>query len=280
MLDNISASIDSIRQPEYTGENRCSTCTVVNLTMSVIVSGLVALVSPVLAMGLFVFFVSVIYLRGYLVPGTPALTMRYLPSRAKQYFQTHETSLDRDITAITDSGELNIEQFLRDAGVLTECNDADDLCLTDEFRNEWRDAADCLESDEKIRTAVANLLGVEAPKINLETETHIVGSHEETVVIADNIEVARWESRGAMLVDLAASEILIDHHPAWASLDAELAGDVLLRLRVFLEKCPFCGGRVTMEETTYDGCCGPEYTVEATCIDCGELLIRPPEQML
>jgi len=280
VLDDASTAIGDLRRPEYTGENRCLPCTVVNLAISAVVAGLAALVSPALGVVLFVFSAGVIYLRGYLMPGTPSLTARYLPESAKQYFGTHATSADGGIAGAKEDGNVDDEQFLRDAGVLTECEDFDDLCLTDEFRSEWRDAADRLASDEAARAALADLVGVDTERIDVKTGTNAIGAHEETVVTAGGMEVARWESRGAMLADLATAATLAERQPAWSSLDFEQTGSVLLHLRVFLETCPLCGGHVSMGKTTYDGCCGPEYTVEATCTDCGEFLIRPPEQRL
>ena len=70
--------VTSLRNPEHTGENRCVPCTVVN----VVISAAVALVVGVaLAVCL-----AAVYLRGYLVPGTPTLTTRYLPDRVLALF--------------------------------------------------------------------------------------------------------------------------------------------------------------------------------------------------
>lgn len=280
MLDKVLNILGNIRRPEYTGENRCLPCTVVNLVISVVVCGLAALVSSALAVVLFVVFVSIIYLRGYIVPGTPTLTARYLPATAKQYFESHAATTSGVTAEIDVTGEIDKEQFLRDASVVKEYDDAADLCLTKEFYVEWRKAADRLGSNEAARAVLAELVDSETEKIDFKTGTNVVGAHEEIIVTADSIEVARWESRGAMLADLATAATLEERHPSWSGLSVEQAGSLLMHLRVFLETCPLCGGRVSMDEATYDGCCGPEYAVEAKCTDCGELLIRPPEQIL
>ncbi len=78
--------LDDLKQPEYTGENRCLPCTVVNLAIAAVVGWLVARrnrVAGVLAVGI---SVALIYLRGYLVPGTPTLTKRYLPASVLRAF--------------------------------------------------------------------------------------------------------------------------------------------------------------------------------------------------
>ncbi|ADD05402.1 uncharacterized protein Nmag_1828 [Natrialba magadii ATCC 43099] len=68
-----------IHKPEYTGENRCLPCTIVNLVIAGILAVAAAVVSPLLAIVVVALSVTAIALRGYLVPGTPSLTKRYFP---------------------------------------------------------------------------------------------------------------------------------------------------------------------------------------------------------
>lgn len=78
--------IKTLRQPEYTGENRCKPCTLLNLTIAVILSSVIARKSKLggaLAIGV---SIAHIYLRGYLVPGTPTVTKRYLPPAVLRWF--------------------------------------------------------------------------------------------------------------------------------------------------------------------------------------------------
>lgn len=83
---------ETIRRPEYTGENRCMPCTVLNLIVGAAMSGLLALtVSPVAGgLGLVV-SVAAIYLRGYLVPGTPTIMARYPPPSVGGVWQAAHT---------------------------------------------------------------------------------------------------------------------------------------------------------------------------------------------
>jgi len=96
-----SSVLDSLRQPEHTGENRCVPCTVLNLAIAVVVSVLAGRRRR--ALGLFVLGVSValIYLRGYLVPGTPALTKRYLPASVRTAFGKHPVEKRKEPETIT-----------------------------------------------------------------------------------------------------------------------------------------------------------------------------------
>jgi len=76
--------LDRLRQPEYTGDDRCLPCTVLNVAVAVVVSALLGRRQR--ALGILVLGVSLaaIYLRGYLVPGTPELTDRYLPESVRR----------------------------------------------------------------------------------------------------------------------------------------------------------------------------------------------------
>ncbi|ELY46370.1 hypothetical protein [Natronorubrum sulfidifaciens] len=78
--------VDDLKQPAYTGENRCGPCTILNLLIAGAVGSLLARKSRfggLLAVGV---SIVLIYLRGYLVPGTPTLTKRYLPPEILRWF--------------------------------------------------------------------------------------------------------------------------------------------------------------------------------------------------
>ncbi|QZA88520.1 hypothetical protein K0C01_12175 [Salinarchaeum sp. IM2453] len=73
--------INWIRQPEYTGENRCYPCTIVNTGIAFVLGGLAATVSLTLGGIILGLSFLAIYARGYLIPGTPQLTQTYFPDR-------------------------------------------------------------------------------------------------------------------------------------------------------------------------------------------------------
>ena len=50
--------VDRFQQLEYTGENRCTPCTAVNLVIAVVVSALATVVSTVGGLGVFVLLVG------------------------------------------------------------------------------------------------------------------------------------------------------------------------------------------------------------------------------
>lgn len=78
--------VDVLHQPEYTGENRCEACTVVNVIIAAVLSAIVARKSKLAAVVTAGISAALIYLRGYLVPGTPTLTKRYLPPSVLRLF--------------------------------------------------------------------------------------------------------------------------------------------------------------------------------------------------
>ena len=76
---SVRSALEEIRQPEYTGENRCVPCTIANFAITAVFAAAVALVSVPLSLGFVVAALGSIWLRGYLVPKTPELTKRYFP---------------------------------------------------------------------------------------------------------------------------------------------------------------------------------------------------------
>ncbi|MFB6102281.1 MAG: hypothetical protein ABEJ73_06905 [Haloplanus sp.] len=257
----MSVSVSSLRQPEYTGENRCIPCTIVNLVIAVVVSGLVAVVSPPVAAILFAASVAAIYLRGYLVPGTPTLTKRYLPESVLKLFDKHETP---DPPSIGD--DADIESFLLEVDAVEECREGTDLCLTDGFREAWYDRIEHLRDRDDIDEGVAALfegLDIDPDRVRVES----YGDAYEAYI--DETRVGQWESRAAYLDDLAAEAELRERHPGWHRLGFDARTEVLGSLRLWLERCPSCGGPVTLGEETVESCCRSIDVIAATCESCG-----------
>lgn len=84
--------LTAVRRPEYTGDNRCLPCTVVNVVLAGLLTAAAAFVAPPLGIAVAAASLTSIYLRGYLVPKTPELTKRYLPARVHAWFETAGTS--------------------------------------------------------------------------------------------------------------------------------------------------------------------------------------------
>ena len=136
MSATLPGFLERLRQPEYTGENRCLPCTVVNAIIAgALAAAATLLVTPVGGGVVLVLSLAAIYLRGYLVPGTPELTKRYLPDRVLRLFDKAPD--------LPDPGEtVDVEGYLLDAGVLeavmlnpegyvAECT-GDNICIVRE----------------------------------------------------------------------------------------------------------------------------------------------------
>lgn len=75
----MGTALDRYKNQSYTGENRCTPCTVVNVALAAALGVGLGVVAPPVGAAAFVVGLGSIYFRGYLVPGTPELTKRYFP---------------------------------------------------------------------------------------------------------------------------------------------------------------------------------------------------------
>lgn len=274
---SLSTSFDGLRRPEYTGENRCLPCTVVNLVIAIALGGGVAALfviagrgteQAVLSGGVVVAAsAGLIYLRGYLIPGTPTLTKRYMPPWLLRLFGKAPDPV-RD-----DRGNVDVESFLLKADVIGECPDRDDLCLAESFEAAWRDRIDAMrdgDSGEPIDPGIGDF--VERGEVNGEIDLDDVTFEERGgsyVATLDGRRVATWESRPAYLADAAAAAELRSRSPGWRVLGFQDRTEVAGSLRLWLERCPNCEGAVTMDQETVQSCCHERQVLAATCDDCG-----------
>ncbi|MFB6069129.1 MAG: hypothetical protein ABEJ90_04300 [Halobacterium sp.] len=270
----VGRAVDAVRRPEYTGENRCLPCTVLNLAL-VAAAGValgVALTPPAGATVLVV-GVLLVAVRGYVVPGTPTLTARYLPDRVHAWFEHGPDAAVPGEAAVENPGDADIEfdpeRILVDVGALAPCRDGDDLCLDSLFRAEWRaamaPAADDL--DAAFHTMLPE--DVDAPA-NVETRGEAVSG-----VVADT-RVAQWPSRAAFVADAAGAVALSAADPNWDDRGFDEQTRLLAGLRLWLEQCSVCDGRVELGEDTVESCCRSMPVVAASCTACGARIFEAP----
>ena len=278
----MSGAISRLRQPEYTGENRCLPCTVVNALIAVALGGTVVaagvttgrvglgLVAGAALTGLSLVTIS---LRGYLVPGTPTLTKRYFPPWLLALFGK-ETADEFAGTAGTGSAEptpdaeqLDPEAVLVGVGALTECADGEDLCLTPGFREAWEAGVE--QARDADRDALLSVLGVSGA-----AETEEFGDAFRLVV--DGQEAGRWESRAAFLADLGAARALEARYEGWSDLPVRARGQLLSGLRLFIDTCPTCAGAPEFGTETVESCCSTRQVAAVACPDCGARLFETP----
>ncbi|NHN57729.1 MULTISPECIES: hypothetical protein [Halorussus] len=254
----IERLFETVRQPAYTGENRCAPCTLVNLLLAGIASAALAVVSPVVGAAAFAASALVVYLRGYLVPGTPALTERYLPASVLDLFGKAPSSVDRapsDLAPAGPSGEADpLDRFGavdRDAG--------GDRRLAPEFRRAWNDVVDDIDAADVEREAVAAALGVETDDVSAVGPAQFFVSGERLV---------QWPSEPALVADAAAGSVLAGR-PSWDDLGVDDRLDALATLRALRRDCPACGAALVRDEETVESCCQPPVNVVvASCEAC------------
>ena len=270
--------LSRLRQPEYTGENRCLPCTVVNTAIAAVLSAAVGMaavavtaatvpVGGALGLGTFGLCTASIYLRGYLVPGTPQLTKRYFPPWLLELFgkEQPEGLADRDARP---EEEFDPERELTAVGALEECADGEDLCLTDSFRVDWETAVDRVEETGADRTELLAILNVDDGEVTYEEFGNAFRAR------VDERMAGKWESRAAFLADLGAARVLQRRHPDWDRLGLRERSRLLNGLRLFIDTCPSCGATPEFGTDTVESCCSTHQVVAVSCTGCGARLFE------
>jgi hypothetical protein len=283
--------VERVRQPEYTGENRCIPCTLANSVIAVVLAAVVgagwwALVAPGAGAAVAVAVVLVgsalsIWLRGYLVPGTPELTKRYFPDWLLAKFDKGPaptggmaagadapgtgpgTDEAREDGAAEQKGQVDPEVALLEAGVVEPCADEDDLCLAPGFREAWRERMAAIRD--------------EGHQLDLAPEDVRFEEHGGAfVAFYDGRRAGQWESRAALIADLGAARVLPEWIDQWPDLAIGARSQLLGGLRIFIEECPDCGGPVVAGRETVESCCRSHEVVAANCEECGSRLLELP----
>ncbi|MFC3958842.1 hypothetical protein [Halovivax cerinus] len=276
MSAHLVSMVDRIRQPEYTGENRCIPCTAVNVVLAVGLAALVGVAVVVVAGpgagvvsagAILALSLLAIYVRGYLVPGTPTLTKRYFPDRVLAWFDKGPEPTTADGAA----GEkpFDPERILVEGGVTVPCEDGDDLCLADGLRDRWRGHVRSVRDGDRT-TQVAAFVEREPESITLDD------SDADRIVVtgSEGGAVAHWESEAALIADLAGARLLDEEIETWSDRPLHERGKVVGGLRAFLETCPACDGRISLDEETVDSCCRSYEVYAVSCDDCETRLLE------
>ncbi len=271
--------LDRFRRPEYTGENRCLPCTVVNAAIAVIVAGAVGGVVAV-ELGVLVFAAALvaIWLRGYLVPGTPELTKRYLPERVLRLFGKGRDS--------PPPAAVDAESYLLSSSVLVDTPDGVDLTFAPWFASAWRahlaalrerggedngssgGSAEAPHGPDPDIAALAAITDIDAELLSIDWRDGAAFAR------ADGERIGHWESRAAFLADVAADRALTDGLDDWMDLPIAARSAVLGAVRLFVEECPACEGTVALEERVVESCCTSYDVVAGRCTGCNERLFE------
>jgi len=266
-MTRLRRTVDRLRQPAYTGPNRCLPCTALNAAIAVAVAAVVWVgLHPVGALATLAVCSGVIYLRGYLVPGTPALTRRYVPDRLLRLFGKDAVPAGGDgesTVGVDDPTE--IEQLLRSATVVEADPAADDLRLTEEFSDVWwRRIRQFRADDGRAADHLAAVLDVDPTALSFVEEDGGFGVTYEKDLIAE------WTSDAAFYADLAAEPTLAEWLDEWEALGDRRRTTLLAGLRAFLERCPACEADLEQVENVRQSCCTSDLvSVSVDCEACG-----------
>lgn len=257
-----------LRRPEYTGPNRCLPCTAVNLALAVALGLVLAAVSVPLGVVAFGVALVLVYLRGYLVPGTPAMTKRYLPDRVLALFEGSPPASPVDPATVEGVPAVDPEGLLRSLDAVEPCETEDDLCLTGSFEAAWHDRLDDGRPDEP---AVARMIGASDGAVTVRVADDAVSvTASEPGTEDDHDRRWRWPSVGALAADVAASDELRARFDDWGTLPMEQRLGILSALRMFLDRCPRCGGPIETGSEAVESCCRSWEVLAVTCVTCGE----------
>ena len=259
--------LDALRRPAYTGENRCWPCAAVNLLLVAVVAAIAGSLRAPLAPVVLLGGGLLVYLRGYVVPGTPRFAPRLVdplpvdvgpekpvgsdsiadgvdPANSGTPVNGGESPDEEDPPGEEDSAEESatmdpeaVIATLSGAGVLVA--DGDDLSPTDAYRESFEarmaDLRSLTETELAERAAAA---AAGAPTAEV---------HGDRILLVGDRDVRL--SRAVAIAETAAVETLagFDVPPAVRTAAAE-------PLRTLVRTCPVCGGDVS--ETTLRLCCG------------------------
>lgn len=243
-----------LRQPEYTGKNRCIPCTIVNIVIAALLTLIVGIISIIAGVVVGIVALVLIYLRGYLVPGTPSLTAKYLPERILDRFGKTQVS--------SPAPDVDVESMLLAADILEPCDNEDDLCLRDAVQAEWRSLIHDMRDTDRPKALFAAEFDADADDIN-----EYSGYHYEASL--DGTQIGEWESEGAFVADMAAMELLRDRINGFEDLEMTARSQVLAGLRIFIEQCPSCDTDLGEPEVYESACCGRDgHTLTQRCPGC------------
>lgn len=270
MRDSPDRPVDSIRSllgtPEYTGSNRCGACTVANLAL--LAAGVATAsryLRPWVGLGLGVVGLAAIWLRGYLVPYTPAFAPRIVDALPVGPSGSVEPA---DSGSLADDASVRGDRLV-DALVAADVLVADGPLLSpsSSFDERWRAAMN--------RFAGQSLDALAATAVrlaDLEGATPVRDGDDEWIAVENSHTLV---ARPVLVAELGAIRAL-EGRIEDRAVRVAAAGP----LRQFLTACPDCGTQLDAAKTV--DCCGGHAAPRETprerrvCPLCEQLVAESP----
>ena len=236
-----------VRKPEYTGENRCWPCTVVNVALlSIIAAVLWIRASAAVAVLVAVAGLAVVWLWGYLIPGTPQFGPRLVAAIPGGEALFHEEDIPEQGGSLADESVDGDELLSRlvEAGVLELDNET--VAPTSAYDERWR------AEIERLQRLDTDELAEAALELSPATEVRVVRDDDEWIALSQgdtNVIEETWLTRPVTIAEVAgyraAESFLSDHATRLAAAQTN---------RMFLDHCPDCG--TALKQGTDMSCCG------------------------
>ncbi|MGQ3330944.1 hypothetical protein [Halorubrum sp. FL23] len=292
MIENI---VEELRQPEYTGENRCEACTAANVTIAGVLGVILSRRSKFAGVMVVGISLSLIYVRGYLIPGTPKLTKRYMPAPILRLFGKDpeadvrsglspnggseltdssggvaESPTEGSDTEGEDLDTLSPEEYFLSVGVIEECDGEDDLCIEETFESEWTEEMTMLNNGPFSAEDAAIAMGLDGEN----REFTIREDNQAHQLKRDQQVIGQWPSRAALIADVGASRVLESWDTHWTEYEPTEKGELLNALRLFLDACPTTEGEIVFKEETVESCCSSYEVIAAVCEETDERIFE------
>ena len=248
-----SSLVSAVRRPEHTGENRCWPCTAVNVVLAAVGGVVVAwLTAPGVGAVAAAVGLAAVWLRGYLLPGTPRFApplVAAIPG-GDRLFHTPEPAGDGGPPATGGSiadgdaaAPADLLDRLVEHGVLEV--DGDAVAPTPAYDDRWHAEMDRLRGLETEELAAA------AGEVSPAADARAVHADDEWIALGPPGGATvdeTWLTRPVVIAEVAAYRA------------AEGVPDRAMRLaaaetnRMFLQSCPDCG--TELEQGVDMPCCG------------------------
>lgn len=281
MSDEAASVLAGLQNPDYTGENRCMPCTIVNVGIAIAIALVVAVFVVELAVVVFLLALVPIYVQGYLVPGTPELTKRYLPPSVLRLFDKEPPAASTPEPATAQEPEtfdtvekiryerehaVEPEEFLAEVGAIEPCEDEDDVCMTETLHGLVSEHLADLEGRPVGEDHVAELFDTDP--------SSVTGEGRDYPAYKVDIRIRKWPSELALRVDIATHRAMTELTDRWEAVPVEQRTNMLEMFRYFQDDCPKCGGEIEITDDTVESCCGRFEVIAIRCRDCGEHFVE------
>lgn len=235
-----------LKEPAYTGENRCWPCTVVNtILVGAAAAWLYRQERTLASLAAATIGAALISIRGYVVPYTPTFAPRLVeiaPIPASIFHDERARAVPEESTSLGDVGDYDGNAVL-DELVAADVVIADEesVRLTDEIDASWHEEMDRLAalSDGELAIEIERTIPHihDAEPLEVDSETwFILGNNDEYI------------SKLVAIAELGGYRAL------GPSLEDPLRLASARTVRMFLDVCPVCGSEIV--PSTEANCCG------------------------